>query len=168
MEILIPGLILVALMVYASTKIKKRAAEAFEPEVITTERFKLRKPEGFLHVIDSPDHAFEAYSKESGEGGDRGKRATIEIDILRDVDLVTAREAIRQASSEFDVSEEVYEGCRIETQETASETSRKVVYKLIAAGDSIFRLRFAVLSEHSADYLRRIDETLDSFVVRAT
>ena len=29
MELLIPGLILVALMVYASTTIKKRAAEAF-------------------------------------------------------------------------------------------------------------------------------------------
>ena len=32
MELLIPGLILVALMVYASTKIKKAAAAAFEPE----------------------------------------------------------------------------------------------------------------------------------------
>jgi hypothetical protein len=32
MEILIPGLILVALMVYVSTRIKRAAARAFEPE----------------------------------------------------------------------------------------------------------------------------------------
>ncbi len=168
MEILIPGLILVALMVYASTKIKKRAAEAFEAETIDTERYTFRKPEGFLHVIDSPNHDFEAYSKESGEGGDLGKRATIEVDILQDVDLTNARESIRKAPSKFTVTEEAGDRFRIETEETANETGRKVFYKLVSVDNATYRLRFAVLSEHHADYLRRIDETLESFAVKAT
>ncbi len=168
MEILIPGLILVAVMVWASTKIKKRAAEAFEPEVITTERFTLRKPEGFLHVIDSPNHDFEAYSKESGEGGDRGKRATIEVDILHQVNLLSARESVLQAASELIVSDEIEGHWRIETEEAANEPGLKVVYKLVAVRDATYRLRFAVISEHYADYLRRIDETIESFAVKAT
>ena len=52
MEILIPGLILVALMVYVSTKIKKNAVDAFGEETITTDDFVLIKPEGFLHNLN--------------------------------------------------------------------------------------------------------------------
>jgi len=166
MEILIPGLILVALMVYASTKIKKRAAEAFEPETIETDTFSLRKPEGFLHVIDSADHDFEAYSKESGDDNYQSKRARIEMDAIRDIDLADACEQVRSRSSEFAVMDETDSGCRIEADEAANETGLKVFYKLVNAGDVVYRLRFAVLSKHVDDYMRRIDETLDSFTVK--
>lgn len=64
MELLIPGLILVALMVYASTRIKKSAARAYEPETIETEEFVIQKPEEFLHNLNAdPGSIFEAYSK---------------------------------------------------------------------------------------------------------
>ena len=69
MELLIPGLILVAFMVYASTRIKRVAAEAFEPETVETDDFTLDKPEGFLNVINrDPSLAFYAYSKDMGVG----------------------------------------------------------------------------------------------------
>jgi hypothetical protein len=65
MELLIPGLILVALMVYASTRIKRSAAEAFEPETVETDDFVIQKPEGFLHNLNAGrDVLFEAYSKD--------------------------------------------------------------------------------------------------------
>src|SRR5262249_24498312 len=86
MELLIPGLILVALMVYASTRIKRRAAQAFEQETIGTDEFTLVKPEGFLHLISGdPAYAFQAYSKEFGaeDASDR-RRATIDLRILAD------------------------------------------------------------------------------------
>src|SRR5687767_8261126 len=51
MELLIPGLILVALMVYASTRIKRTAAAAFDRETVDTEDFIIQKPEGFLHNL---------------------------------------------------------------------------------------------------------------------
>src|SRR5262245_480612 len=81
MELLIPGLILVALMVWASTKIKRQAAEAFEPEEIEIDGFAVSKPEGFLHVINSrTNDLFEAYTKDFGEGEEDGiRRATAHI-----------------------------------------------------------------------------------------
>ena len=66
--LIILGLILVALMVWASTKIKKTAADAFEPEFIETDAYSLQKPEGFLHVIGDETHEFMAYSKDFGKG----------------------------------------------------------------------------------------------------
>lgn len=165
MELLIPGLILVALMVYASTKIKKRAAEAFEPETIDTERYTLQKPEGFLHVLDSPDHDFEAYSKESGDDNYQSKRATIDVDVFRNIDLADAIGELRNASSE-PLAKEEDGSYRIETDEAANETGLKVFYKLVASRDGVYRLRFAVIAKHADDYLRRIDDTLDSFTVK--
>ncbi len=69
MELLIPGLILVALMKgCASTRIKKIPAEALNPRPS-----KLRchpKPEGFLHNLngDPEKYIFEAYSKRVQQG----------------------------------------------------------------------------------------------------
>lgn len=166
MELLIPGLILVALMVYASTRIKKRAAEAFEPETIETERYTLQKPDGFLHVIDSPRYDFEAYSKEYSDD-DSSRRATIEVEILRDTDLQSGRESLRDASAKFDVTEETANACRIETEEAANENGLKVFYKLVdSRAGAIYRMRFAVLAKHQDEYFRRIEETLDSFALK--
>lgn len=67
MELLIPGLILVALMAYASTKIKRLAKEAYEPETIEVDQFLIDKPEGILHVLNGDTkYLFEAYSKGFG------------------------------------------------------------------------------------------------------
>jgi len=81
MEILIPGLILVALMVYASTRIKKTAALAYEPETVETDDFVIHKPAGFLTVIGGdPQYLFESYSKEfGGEAAPDFRKATAYI-----------------------------------------------------------------------------------------
>ena len=167
MELLIPGLILVALMAWASTKIKKRAAEAFEPELIETENYSLQKPEGFLHVLNSEDHDFEAYSKEFDQGNFSLRRAMIEIDVIRDIDLKAASDALSSNSDDSTVTKESEQVYRIEIEETANENPFRVFYKLVSSPHGLYRLRFAVSSEHVDDYLRRIDETLDSFTVKA-
>src|ERR1044072_6257842 len=75
MEILIIGIVVVALMAYVSTKIKKSAARAFEPETIETDEFIIVKPEGFINPInDESAFAFEAYSKEFGTGDAKNLR----------------------------------------------------------------------------------------------
>src|SRR6185436_16743158 len=68
MEILIPGLALVALMVYVSTRIKRSAAKAFDQEVVETDEFTITKPEGLFIPTDATDLAFAAYSKDFGTG----------------------------------------------------------------------------------------------------
>src|SRR5262245_39275440 len=68
MEILIIGVLLVALMVYVSTKIKKAAKQAYEQETFENEYFTITKPEGFIiPVKEASEFLFEAYSKDLGE-----------------------------------------------------------------------------------------------------
>lgn len=168
MEILIPGLILVALMMYASTKIKKRAAAAFEPELIETETYSLMKPDGFLHVIDDPNHELAAYSKEYGSGDNSQiRKAVIEVDVLRNVDLGSVREAITEGSGRSEIIRESKDLLLIETHEPANESALKGFYKLVGVGNSVYRLRVAVLPEHVEEYSRKIDETLESFTVNS-
>ncbi len=170
MELLIPGLILVALMVWASTKIKKRAADAFESELIETDRYSLLKPEGFLHVIGDPDHELAAYSREFGENDKLGiRRATIELDVLPASDFETECESLRRIAKSADAVLENDAGdqtCRIKIEETANEITVDAVYKIVGARDAIYKLRFAVLPEHADEYLGRIDLALDNFIVR--
>ena len=166
MEILIVGALLVALMAYASTKIKKRAAEAFETELIETDRFSLQKPEGFLHVIGSEDHDFEAYSKEFGEGDFRLRRGKIELDIFRGSNVASVCNSLRDASNAYQVVSQSEAECRVETDERANETPMKAFYRIVASGGDAYRLRFAALSKHADDYSRTINETLESFTVK--
>ena len=168
MELLIPGLILVAFMAWVSTRIKKRAAEAFEAETIETENYLLRKPDGFLHVLESPDHDFEAYSKEFDEGDFRLRRSKIEVDVLRDTNLAAACDSLRGNATAATVTEDGGNACRVETDESANENPFKVVYKLVDTPRGIYRLRFVVLAKHAEDYLDKIDETLDSFTIKTT
>ncbi|MEP7147849.1 MAG: hypothetical protein ABI857_03110 [Acidobacteriota bacterium] len=168
MELLIPGLILVALMVWASTKIKKRAADAFEAEFIETDTYSLQKPEAFLHVIGDPAHEFRAYSKEFGalDANSGVRQATIEIDAFRDNDLAGVRDLTERSAAVTKIREEGPDACELETEETANEIDVDAVYKLVVGANVVYRLRFAVLREHTEDYLRKIEETLDSFTVR--
>src|SRR5262245_36415410 len=67
MELLITGMIRVALMVYASARIKKSAAMAYDEELIDTDEFSITKPEGFIIPTNGDGRfAFAAYSKEFG------------------------------------------------------------------------------------------------------
>src|SRR6478735_1312021 len=80
MELLIPGLILVALMVWASTKIKRSAAKAFDAEHVEGDGFAIDKPAGFLNRhYDSSEYLFDAYSKEYGPGKADNVRAATAI-----------------------------------------------------------------------------------------
>jgi hypothetical protein len=164
MEFLIPGLILVALMAYASTKIKKRAAAAFEPEMIETESYSLQKPDGFLHVIGDRDHEFRAYSNEFGEFDEsRLRRAAIEIDVTRDTNIEAVIDQVRERSTNFEMPVAGEKIRRLETTEATNEADLSCVYKIVDAENGLYVLRFAVLSDYLDDYSQRIDETLQSF-----
>ena len=168
MELFIPGLVLVALMVWASTKIKKRAADAFEAETIETANYTLRKPEGFLHVLNDPAHELYAYSREFGAGaGSKARRATIEIEIFRSESLADVRNAIKSSATDVEVVRETSSECELETDETANETSFRCFYKIVRSENAVYRLRFGTLAEHVNEYVDRINAALDSFSVRS-
>ncbi|HUR98049.1 MAG TPA: hypothetical protein VMZ26_08305 [Pyrinomonadaceae bacterium] len=167
MELLIPGLLLVALMVWASTKIKKQAADAFEAEFIETEKYSMQKPDGFLHVIGDPEHELKSYSKDFGKGDNTGiRQATIEIDLFPGSDLRSVRNAITNDAASSEVTTETATAFELNTEETANEIPVKAFYKIVAAEEQVYRLRFAVLPEYVDEYLGRVEEAFGSFTTK--
>ncbi|MBC7900269.1 MAG: hypothetical protein H7070_09475 [Saprospiraceae bacterium] len=172
MELLIPGLILVALMVYASTKIKKNAAKAFESEFIETGEFSITKPEGFLHPLnDDSEYAFEAYSKEFGQDqAEQHRQAKVELFVFNDANFDDQRDEISRevttiVSEKF---EETNSGKALFIQAEREDGNAAVVsfYKVVARNNRIYTLRVSVLPEYYDAYLDRINEMLDSFELK--
>lgn len=169
MELVIPGLILVALMIWASTRIKKNAAAAFDTEAIETDDFSLRKPEGFLHILnDDSGLPFRAYTKEFGTVG-RGdvRQATAEVQIFDDENFDTRRNSIIE-DSESVVSEDLYidggeKALIIESILIKDGGEYHAFFKLVTRSAKVLELRVLVLSEHKDANLSKIEEMLDGF-----
>jgi hypothetical protein len=171
MELLIPGLILVALMVYASTRIKRSAAQAFEPETVETDAFSINKPEGFLNVINGdPQYAFEAYSKTFEEENGRDVRAaTARLRILdgkavgeQIAEIKNAELKVTSEQNEVmgDIRYHVIEGTR---DERGAEF--RMLYKLAESAGKTYELEVKALA--SAEETAKNAETfIDSFEVK--
>ena len=168
MEILIPGLILVALMIYASTRIKKSAAQAYEPETIETDDFVIEKPAGFLTVIGGdPRYAFESYSKDfGGEAAPEFRKATAKITIFNSVEAAAKDRSDDQISS--DISEKI--GGRsyrvTEARRNVGGVGFKVFRKSSNRDGRIVRLEIVIIDEPTEEFLRDIETMLLSFEVK--
>ncbi len=147
MEIFIFGVILVALMVYVSTKIKKVAAAAFERETIEAEDFTLSKPKGFIHPLnENSAFAFEAYTKDFGT--DEAK------------DFRQARAKLRVISAlSFDAV------CK-HAKQSADVIKSKNFSENASQGQRIFLLEISVLQEHRIKFADEIAEMIESFAVK--
>lgn len=172
MEILIPGLILVALMVYVSTKIKKNAAQAYERETIETPEFSIVKPEGFICPVDFDEQlAFAAYSKEYGrDQSDSVRQVSAEVRKFADGNFDEICERAKIDSIRI-VSEDtgVLNGskwCVIEAERIEIGVTLDVIYKILATEGGVYELRISILPEYKNDYSTRTDELLDSFVLK--
>jgi hypothetical protein len=160
-EILIVGSIIVALMIYTSTRIKRSAARAFDEELIDKDDFTLIKPEGFLHVLnDDSGRAFTAYSREFGkdEASDQ-RRAWIKlqktVDSVQDV-----RRAIKAAAESL--AEDV-EAKVIEVERAEAGRPVNAFYKFASRGGTLYELQAVVLREHRDEFLRKIQRSFESF-----
>ena len=172
MELLIPGLILVALMVYASTKFKKSAARAYESETVDTPEFSITKPEGFICPVDHDEKlAFAAYSKEYGrDEKDVIRQASAEIRTFEDANFDEIREQAKIDSIRV-VSEDIRmlngaKCCVIESERIDNGVTFDSVHKIMAGTGKIYQLRISVLPEHKEDYSRKTDEMLGSFIIK--
>ena len=164
MEILIPGLILVALMVYASTRIKRSAAKAFEAETIDNDQFVIKKPEGFLNVIGGDKrYAFEAYSKEFGrQEANEWRQATAYVTIgprpatHKEADVVNKRSEVRGG-----VSYKI-----VESRRTEKEVGFRILSKTAERNGKLYALEITALAENPLDFMHKIEAMLDSFEVK--
>lgn len=172
MEILIPGLILVALMVYASTKIKRSAARAYEEEKIDHERFSLIKPEGFIEPIRSEaEPAFLAYTKDFGvdEAADI-RIATAEVRIYQDSSISRRREAIASLGIEIKTDRSFQLGplpaLQIVADRDENGAAIDIYYLLVGKNGDVLELKTELLRSYEEEYRKRVEKILDSFELK--
>ena len=172
MEILILGLILVGLMVYASTRIKKTAAAAFEAETIETQDFVIQKPEGFLNVVGGDrKYAFEAYSKDfGGDGGGDIRLGRVNLTVLDGKTLDDSVKKLRETGEEIvdDISE-VISSRRyrvIETKRVEKGVSLCGYYKIAEKDGKIYRLEALRLAETPDEFVRKIEVMVAGFELK--
>jgi len=176
MEIFIAGVILVALMVYASTKIKKTAAAAFEPEIIDAEDFRLVKPEGYIHPFkDNSVLAFEAYTKDFGfeEAKDfRRSRATLNVipnsdfetickNAKKTVDKITSKRFIEDTPADQKIF-------LLETEKSENGVKFFTVWKIVEsrARRKIYQFQVSVLEEYREELAEAASQMIGSFEVK--
>jgi hypothetical protein len=170
MEILIIGVIIVALMVYTSTKIKKSAAAAFAEETVETDEFSLVKPEGFLSPVENEGFlAFYAYSKEYGEeeNAEKSRQGLIKLKILAGRSLAEIGKEIKASFDEI-LSEEISGNNTLLLRGLSSEKDLETLYyhKLIARNEQVFDLEMAVLKDYREKYEEKAEKLLESFRVK--
>jgi hypothetical protein len=172
MELLIPGLILVALMAYASTRIKRSAARAYEAETIETEDFVIQKPDGFLNVVGGdPQYVFEAYSKDfGGDGAENIRLATAYAVVKNDASINDAANEILRSGDEItdDRSNEIDDThCRkIKRRLNEKGVDFLMLSKLAARDGKVFIFTIKVIAETSRDFMQHIEAMFDSFELK--
>ena len=168
MELLIPGLVLVALMIYASTRIKKSAAAAYESETIETDDFVLFKPAGFLAVIGGdPRYAFEAYSKEFGtEDASDIRKATVHLTVYDSQNAAfvpyNTDSILREETEEINGRE--YQ--MTESQRKVRDIDLRVLRKAGAKSGRLVVLEVVLLNETTDEFLADIESMLQSFELK--
>ena len=173
--ILALGLLLVATMVIVSTKIKRAAAEAYEPETVDKEEFRVEKPAGFLYPLNAKtEFAYEAYSKTYGDRGTRNIwRARTR---LRESEGLNVRRIIDEASkSESDLSEKRLEdlpkqqiGSILRSNKEDDEVFYRVFRKIIGdkKRNKTWELKTTVLGPFEEEYTEIVCEMMKSFEVK--
>lgn len=146
MEILIVGVIVVAIMAYVSTKIKKAASEAYEQENVETEYFRLIKPEHFIiPVKDKSEFAFETHTKDYGEDLAENFRQSW---------------AVVREKNGIEDDAEVLESERVEDNVTLKTFSKTLINRSV---DKSFELEITLLPDYEEKYADGIKLMLDSF-----
>ncbi len=172
MEILIFGVILVALMVFVSTKIKKSAAQAFEQETIETEDFRIIKPEGFINPINEDSaFAFEAYTKELGENDAKNfRQAQANLRIITDSDFEAVCENAKTSADKI-LSESAFENPRVylfESERIEKDVGIISSWKIVEniQKRKIYELQISVLEAYREVYAAGTNEMINSFIVK--
>ncbi len=145
MEIWIVGGIIVALMIYASTRIKRIAENAYLQETVETEDFVIVKPAGYISPVESK-FAFEAWTKEFGES-----------EAAEEIHRSWAAVVIGQAKSADGPTK---------TEREENGVTIKEFRKTLNRGDRSYELTVSVLADHFDEFNVRIRELLDSFELK--
>jgi hypothetical protein len=169
MEILILGGILVALMVYVSTRIKRSAADAYEEERVETDIFAITKPAGFI-IIESEDPkvVFAAYSKEYGaDDADNIRQVSAQLMFHQGRSLESVSIPIKETAQRvFDERHLAGPSVVLETERQIDRIPVETEYHLTQKGDDTYEFSVSSLAETKEANQREITTLLSSFELK--
>lgn len=172
MEIFIIGGILVALMAYVSTRIKKTSAEAYKPEMLETAEYSVIKPEGYI-VPWNEESTFKAVSKEMGkESADKFYQSRADLRVFADLSFEDicrgARKSVKKVISEETARDGEMNFCFMHAQNFDNEIVIEVFYKIVENRQTkkVYELQVSVLSEAMEEFSAKASEILQSFTVK--
>ncbi len=158
-------------MVWASTRIKRIAAAAFEAETIETDDFIIHKPEGFLHNLNGdPKYAFEAYSKELGAVATDIRQGRVRLTITDNAKIDRIIGGLSDDGDEIidDVTEIIgptrYRLIEAKREENGHDLS--VTYKIAEKDSRVYKLQTIRLAETSDEFTRKIEAFANSFELK--
>ena len=174
MEIWIIGGLIVVAMVLISTKIKKTAAKAYEPETVETEEFLVRKPEGFLHPVRRrTEYPFEVYSKLYG--ADREARniwrasAVLRVHDGKAIDRILTDAIKEETFTAKDISQtDLGRECVSRSEKTEDEMEYAVLRRIVENRrlGKTWELQVTMLRKHEPEYAQRAAEMLASMDIK--
>lgn len=166
----------IAVLMFVSSRIRRVANRAFEPETVETAEFKINKPEGYLHPLNNDSKfAFEAYSRELGEkGAGRLRKSLVKLNVNEGSNFGKVVRSVKQNADNI-YSETAPENvppnqkiCLLEGYKTEDGIKRTVFHKIVESRNQnkTYDLEVTVLEANEDEYIGKASELINSFTVK--
>jgi len=170
-DVLILGLIIVGLMVYASTRIKRISREAFEFERIEIDDFVFEKPDGFLNVVVPREPLLlDGYSRDFGEeNASNIRKAQYSLVFRKGVDVVDAFGDIKSLGSVVSDESLMVDGNKyrdVSVEFTVDSIGYRELYRLCGNANGTFVFKATMLDDAGDEVEAAVAEMLSSFQVK--
>jgi hypothetical protein len=166
----------IAVLLFISSRIRRAANTAFEPEVVETAEFKINKPEGYLHPLNNGSaFPFEAYSRELGEkGAGRLRKSLVKMSVSDGLNFGKTLKSVKQNADNIyseTIPENVPQGqkiCLLEGYKTEDGIKRAVFHKIVESRNQnkTYDLEVSVLEANEDEYIAKASELINSFTVK--
>ena len=169
-------LLFITVLLFISSRIRRVANRAFDPEIIETPEFKINKPEGYLHPLNNDSGLpFEAYSRELGEkGGGRLRKSLVKMSVNDGLNFSKVLKSAKQNADNIyseTIPEKVPQGqkiCLLEGYKTEDDIKRAVFHKIVESRNQnkTYNLEVTVLEANEDEYIPKASELINSFTVK--
>lgn len=166
----------ITVLLFVSSRIRRAANTAFEPETVETAEFKINKPEGYLNPVKSDvKNPFEAYSKEYGEqGAGRFRKSLVKMSVEQGLAFknacLNAKENSGDVYSEtiLDKAPQGQRICLIEGEKTEDDINRLVFHKIVESRNQnkTYDLEVMILKANEDEFIGKASELINSFTVK--
>ena len=166
----------IAVLLFISSRIRRAANRAFEPETIENAEFKINKPAGFLNPLNNgSEYPFEAYTRELGEkSAGRYRKSLVKMSVSEGLIFKNAcQTAKKNADNVYSetILDKVPKGqkiCLIEGEKMEDEVNRLVFHKIVESENQnkTYDLEVSILEANEDEYIGKASELINSFTVK--